>query len=128
MFAETLFSESVKRDSFSRYFPVNLLELILENTNFFLVNIYLFKVSNKTTRKKCEICLMLTIKTPEQCHSDVFIVNFEHTLHLFLVFLLLHLNRSLFGSFKKTFIGNSITGMVNPMVNQMARTGLINLF
>ena len=54
-------------------------------------NIYLFKVYNRNTRKRCEICLKLTIKTPEGCHwlnSSVFIVNFENTSHLFLVFLL----------------------------------------
>ena len=39
---------------------------------------------------------MLTVKTPERRQlrrSDVFIVNFEHSLHLFLVFLLLTLNK-----------------------------------
>ena len=39
---------------------------------------------------------MLTIKAPERRQlrcSDVFIVNFEHILHLFLVFLLLTLNK-----------------------------------
>ena len=38
---------------------------------------------------------MLAIKTPEQRHwsrSGVFIVNFEHILHLVIVFLLLTLN------------------------------------
>ena len=34
----------------------------------------------------------LTIKTPEGRRSGVFIVNFEHILHHFLVFLLLALN------------------------------------
>ena len=29
-------------------------------------NIYLFKVNKKITRKRCEICSMLTIKTPER--------------------------------------------------------------
>ena len=29
-------------------------------------NIYLFKVNNKNTRKRCEICSTLTIKTPER--------------------------------------------------------------
>ena len=28
-------------------------------------NIYLFKVNNRNTRKRCEICSTLTIKTPE---------------------------------------------------------------
>ena len=56
------------------------------------VNIYLFKVNNRNTRKRCEICPNLAIKTPEQRQwrrSGVFIVNFEHIFHLFLVFLLL---------------------------------------
>ena len=42
----------------------------------------MFKVNNKATRRR--------LKTPERRHlrrSGVFIVNFEHILHLFLVFL-----------------------------------------
>ena len=35
-------------------------------------NIYLFKVSNKNTRKRCEICSKLTIKTPERRHWQIF--------------------------------------------------------
>ena len=34
----------------------------------FPASIYLFKVNNRNTRKRCEICLKLTIKTPEQPH------------------------------------------------------------
>ena len=55
-------------------------------------NIYLFKVNNRNTRKRYEICSKLTIKTPERRHwrsSCVYIVNFEHISHLYLVFLLL---------------------------------------
>ena len=58
-------------------------------------SIYLLRVNNRNTKKRCEICSKLTIKTPErrQWHcSVVFIVNFEHTPHLVLVFLLLTLN------------------------------------
>ena len=58
--------------------------------------IYLFKVSNRNTRKKYEICSKLTIKTPEWRHrrrSGIFIVNFEHISHFFLVFLLLTLKK-----------------------------------
>ena len=41
-------------------------------------NIYLFKFNNKNTRKRCEICSKLTIKTPVYHTScSVFIVNFE---------------------------------------------------
>ena len=29
-------------------------------------SIYLFKVNNRNTRKRCEFCLKLTIKTPER--------------------------------------------------------------
>ena len=61
-------------------------------------NIYLFKVYNRSTRTRCEICSELTIKTPEKRHwrrSSVFNINFEHLSHLVLVFLLLTLNISL---------------------------------
>ena len=60
--------------------------------------IYLLKVNNRNTRSRCETCSKLTIKTPEQRlwhRSYVFIVNFEHILHLGLVFFLLTLNVSL---------------------------------
>ena len=40
-------------------------------------NIYLFKVINRNTRKRCEICPKLTINTVES-RSGVFFVNFEH--------------------------------------------------
>ena len=65
----------------------------------------MFKVSNKKSRIRCEICLKLTMKTPErrqltiktperrQRRSCVFFVNFEHISHLVLVFLLLTLSR-----------------------------------
>ena len=74
--------------------------------------IYLFKVNNRNTRKMSEIFLKLTIKTPAPCLSaisinlqsnfieitllhgtGVFIVNFEHISHIFLVLLLLILNK-----------------------------------
>ena len=34
----------------------------------FPAGIYLFKVNNKNTRTRCEICSKLTIKTPERRH------------------------------------------------------------
>ena len=41
----------------------------------------MFKVNNRNTRTRCEICSKLTIKTPERRYftpySSVFIVNFE---------------------------------------------------
>ena len=47
----------------------------------FPASFYLFKVINRNTKKKCEICSKLIIKTPERHQwrlSGVFIVNFEH--------------------------------------------------
>ena len=58
----------------------------------FPADIYLFKVNKRNTKKRCEICSALTIKTPERL-STVFIVNFGHISHLFLVFLLFTLNK-----------------------------------
>ena len=54
------------------------------------VGIYVLKVDNRNTRTGREICLKLTIKTPEWRQwrrSGVFIVNFEHNSYLALVFL-----------------------------------------
>ena len=55
----------------------------------FPVDIYLFKAINSNTRKRCEICLKLTIMSPERHHcrcSGVFVVNFDHIPHLLLGF------------------------------------------
>ena len=69
-----------------------MFEKILKRPN----NNLMLKVNNKNIRTRCKICSKLTIKTPEQRQwrrSGVFIVNFEHILHLALVFLLLTLNK-----------------------------------
>ena len=61
-----------------------------------LLNIYLFKVNNRNTRKRWEICSSLPIKALERSQwrrSGVFFVNFENISHLYVVFLLLTLNR-----------------------------------
>ena len=58
--------------------------------------IYFFKVNNRNSRKKCEICSKLTIKTSEQPlwrRFGVFIVEFKYISDLFLKFLLLTLNK-----------------------------------
>ena len=55
----------------------------------------IYPLNNRNTGLRCEICLKLTIKTPERhqwCRSGVFIVDFEHISYLVLVFLLLTLN------------------------------------
>ena len=57
--------------------------------------IYLLKVYGRNTRRRCEKCSVLTVKTQDRRQwrcSCVFIVNFEHISHLVLVFLLLTLN------------------------------------
>ena len=57
---------------------------------------YMFKVNNKNTRAKCEICSKFTIKLPETRQwrgSGIFIIKFEHISNLVLVFLLLTLSR-----------------------------------
>ena len=63
---------------------------------YFPAGIYLLKVNDRNSRTRCEICSKLTIKIPERRQwrrSGIFIVNFEHILHLVLVFLLLTLNK-----------------------------------
>ena len=72
---------------------INEVSICVENCP---AGIYLFKVNNRNTRTRCEICSKLTINTPERRQwrrSGVFIVNFEHISHLVLVFLLLTLSR-----------------------------------
>ena len=78
---------------------------IFKQCQGFPANIYLLKFNNKNTRKRCEICSKLTIKTPKQCYwrrPGFFIVNFKHMLHPFVVFLLLTLNMHLFVGFLKS--------------------------
>ena len=56
---------------------------------------HMFNVNNRNTKARREICLKLTIKTPERRRGrryGVFIVYFEHISHLVLVFLLLTLS------------------------------------
>ena len=48
---------------------------------FYSFGNYMFKVNDRNTITKCEICSRLTIETPEQRQwrrSGVFIVNLEH--------------------------------------------------
>ena len=50
---------------------------------------YLFKVNNRNSKKRYEICSKLAIKTPERCQWRYFgfsIVNLEHISHFFLIF------------------------------------------
>ena len=74
-----------------------VVNIVTSVVNDFRVNpacIYFPQVNNRNARKRCNICLKSTTKTPERrlwrC-SGVFIFNFEHISHLILVFLLLTL-------------------------------------
>ena len=49
----------------------------------FSAGIYLLKVNNKNTKKRCEICSNLTIKTPERRQCDVALVSLLLTLNIF---------------------------------------------
>ena len=76
---------------FAKYFANFSLALLIK----------VLKKKKEKSEKACnwkmyEICSKLTRKTQEKSHwrhSGVFIVNFEHISDLFLVFLLLALNR-----------------------------------
>ena len=64
---------------------------------FWPADFHLLKVNNRNTRKRYEICSKRTIKTPKRRHwrrSGVFI-NFEHILHLSVVFLLSTFNKQM---------------------------------
>ena len=90
--------------------------------NNYPANIYLFKVKNRNTRKRCEVRSKLTIKTPDRLHwrrPDVFIVNFEHILHLFLMFIFLILNKLMINLKEKK---------TEKKENKKTRTQIINIW
>ena len=76
---------------FSIYYLLFTIFYLTSNRSSYPVNIYLFKVTNRNTRKKCEIYSKLTIKTPERrqlpCFS-VSIVNFEHVITGWYIYIL----------------------------------------
>ena len=57
-----------------------------ENTDMSLIT-FLFWVNSRNTRKGCETCWKLTIKTTERLPWRVFTVSFEHILNFLKVFL-----------------------------------------
>ena len=80
-------------DTFPYFQVPEQLLLLIQNTP--QENIYILKVNNANTRKRCEICSKLPLKTPDRFywrHSGIFIVNFEHISHLSLMFVLLTFN------------------------------------
>ena len=88
--------------------------LLFNETSGFPGNIYLFNINNRNNRKRYEICLKLTTKAPEWRQwrrSGVFIVNFERISHLFLMFLLLILNKLMMAGSRHK-IGKKTWGLV----------------
>ena len=85
--------------SFFFHTTLNYIENVIQVARSYIiipVGNYMFKVSNRNTRPRCEVCSKLTINTPEQRHwrrSCVFIVNFEYISHLVQGFLVLTLSR-----------------------------------
>ena len=68
----------------------------------YLASNYMFKVNDRNSRARVEICSKLTIKTLERRQwrrSGVFIVNFENISRLVVVFLLLTLGRYIPGGY-----------------------------
>ena len=52
---------------------------------------YMFKVNNRNSRTRCELCSKLTIKIPERRHDVVLVsllITLKHISHLVLVFIL----------------------------------------
>ena len=80
---------SVSQNAFSRFQEYKKGVLIWNLLSTFNpASIYLFQVKKRNSRKSSDKCSKLAIKTPEASHwrsSGVFIVNFEHISHLFLV-------------------------------------------
>ena len=69
----------------------------LQKTITFQLTFTCSKSTIKKTRKRCEICSKLTIKTsePRQWRRSALFVSFQHISHLPLVFLLLTLNKQI---------------------------------
>ena len=54
--------------------------VLLMSGEHFPASTYLIKVSNESTKTRCEICIKLTIKAVEKrryCHSGIFIATLE---------------------------------------------------
>ena len=90
---------SVKTNGFQYYIPsifLHDIEVWTHKKNLNPAAIYMFKVINRNTPARCEICSELIIKTPIRRlwrRFSVVIVNFEYISHLVLVFQLLTLSR-----------------------------------
>lgn len=75
--------------------------------SFSLSNKYILKVNTRNTKKSCEICSKLTIKTAKRRHwpfSGVFIANFEYVFYCFCVdFEQLNVSGRLYSKYQNLF-------------------------
>ena len=115
------FSSILKTAKFF-YFQLFRFTLVLIHNNINLIRytqltFICSKSTKKNTRKWCEICSKLTIKTQERrhwCRSSIFIVNFEHISQFFLMFSLLTLNKlMLAGHYNYSALVHSHINFVN---------------
>ena len=86
----------------------------------FPANIYSLKVKDRNARNWCEICSKLVRKTSRQRQRhgfNVFIVNFEHISHFFLVFLLLSLSMYLFAG-SSLYLGRFLPDKITFFQNE----------
>ena len=60
--------ETIKNRKFTTYLIRILVYYIMLQMLHFPAGNYMFKVNNRNTRTRCEICSKLTIKTPERRH------------------------------------------------------------
>ena len=83
-FIFTIFNQIKPNLLIESFFSLKLVLLVCYSQS--PANIYLFKGNKRNTGNRCEICSKLTIKTPVT-------VSVEHISHLFIVFLLLALDK-----------------------------------
>ena len=80
LMAMNYFREKVLSWMFDRLVNIPL----YSSSKVFSANFYLFKVNNRNTRKRCEICSKLTIKTPER-RSSVLLLALNIFIFIFFV-------------------------------------------
>ena len=115
--------QGVKKKISDKKWVNNLFRDDIYPVSYFLfipINFYLFKVNHRNTRKRCEICSKLSIKTPERRQwplSGIFIANFKLISNIILVFPLWTLNR--FAGILSFFILLSRASLFNPLTTNV---------
>ena len=101
---EPLHNSDYWTNTFFSFFtePMSLYTWLPTENDVIPANKYMPKVKNRDTRKKFEICSKLTIKIAVRRYWHL--SNFENILYLFLVFLLLTLNRWTFAMVRRIML------------------------